>query len=679
MYTLPIGSKVTSPTTTYTITGVLGQGGFGITYSATCPVSIGLMKAKANVALKEHFVKADCVRDNDTSSVSCSDPARSRVELTRKDFIGEARRLNSISGKNPNIVTVNEVFEANNTAYYAMEMIEGVSLRDYVASHGKLSEDETLSIMTPIVEAVAFLHRNRITHLDIKPQNIMIASDDAGHLRPVLIDFGLSKHYDESGEATSTINSRGFSDGYAPIEQYTGITTFSPSSDVYSLAATMVFCLTGQRLPAALEVTPEVLEKALPASLSPALRSTLMRALQLQPTKRHPDASALLSALSADDTHHEHRAKSQSNEATIVDTPTVKPTKAKPAESRIKNDEAKAKEASKPLKKSAKGLKIAIIAVAALAIGGAAAYFITKPSSEEIEQPTAQVASLVNTEDGASTAAESDQQDQVNDLSASLPTSTDDVTASSSAPTTTDQKEEQPKVKTEDTSASSSNTSPSTPTAEQPKPQEKPTPKFDNARTYFSEGLAAVKKDGKWGYINKSEEIVIPLIYDNAGAFSEGLAAVKKDGKYGFINKSGDVVIPFLYGGCFPFRNGTAAVSIGGKHGHINTSGDIVIPLSYDHADPFFDGMAKVKKGGKYGYVDKSGKVSVPIIYDDGRQFVDGLVPVRKGGKWGYVNKSGKVVIPLIYDDAWVFSGGTAHVEKGGATFLIDKAGNRVN
>ncbi|MDE6322263.1 MAG: serine/threonine protein kinase, partial [Muribaculaceae bacterium] len=314
MYTLPIGTKISSPTTTYTITGVLGQGGFGITYSATCIVAIGAVKAKANVALKEHFVKADCVRESDTSRVSCSGPAQSRVELTRKDFIGEARRLKNIGGQNPNIVAVSEVFEANNTAYYAMEMIEGMSLREYVASRGQLSEKEMLSIMTPIVEAVAFLHNNRITHLDIKPHNIMIASDDAGRLRPVLIDFGLSKHYDESGEATSTINSRGFSDGYAPIEQYAGINRFSPASDVYSLAATMTFCLNAQSLPAAHEVTREALDAALPANLTPTLRSTLFRALSLQASKRHPDASALLTALNGD---YQHKAQQPIDEATV--------------------------------------------------------------------------------------------------------------------------------------------------------------------------------------------------------------------------------------------------------------------------------------------------------------------------------------------------------------------------
>ncbi len=293
MNTLPIGTKIQSPTTTYIITGVLGTGGFGITYSATCNLVLGTLRVKVNVALKEHFLKADCQRDQTTKSVVYSQPAQDRVERSKKDFTGEARRLKSISGQHPNIVTVSEVFEANNTSYYAMEMLEGVTLKEYISARGPMNEQSMLEIMRPIVDAVAFLHKNRITHLDIKPQNIMIATDDDGRQRPVLIDFGLSKHYDESGDATSTINTQGYSDGFAPIEQYMGITTFSPASDVYSLAATMVFCLTGKKVPIANELYPETLEGELPQNISSGLRIALMRALSQRKDQRPKDGEAL--------------------------------------------------------------------------------------------------------------------------------------------------------------------------------------------------------------------------------------------------------------------------------------------------------------------------------------------------------------------------------------------------
>lgn len=244
--TLPKGQILQSPHYTYRIESVLGGGGFGITYLATANIKVGNVSLKGKFAIKEHFVSSDCEREPDSSRVVYSNPAKERVENSKKDFISEAKRLHKIGVNHPNIVKVNEVFEANNTAYYVMEYLEGESLRSFVNKNGALKEDGLPSIMNPIIEAVEYLHENRMTHLDIKPDNIMLSHDENGNIRPVLIDFGLSKHYDKNGNPTSTINTLGCSDGYAPVEQYAGITTFSPSADIYALGATMWFCLTGK-------------------------------------------------------------------------------------------------------------------------------------------------------------------------------------------------------------------------------------------------------------------------------------------------------------------------------------------------------------------------------------------------------------------------------------------------
>lgn len=243
---LPEGYILQSPHYTYRIESVLGAGGFGITYLATANIKVGNVSLKGNFAIKEHFVSSDCEREQDSKKVVYSNPAKERVENSRKDFISEAKRLHKVGVNHQNIVKVNEVFEANNTAYYVMEYLEGESLRSFVNKNGAMKEDRLLSLMNPIIEAVQYLHRNRVTHLDIKPDNIMLSHDENGSSRPVLIDFGLSKHYDKNGKPTSTINTLACSDGYAPIEQYSGITTFSPSADIYALGATMWFCLTGK-------------------------------------------------------------------------------------------------------------------------------------------------------------------------------------------------------------------------------------------------------------------------------------------------------------------------------------------------------------------------------------------------------------------------------------------------
>lgn len=292
------GTVLQSPTRAYTIQAVLGQGGFGITYSATYFDIVDGEMTMMFAAVKEHFISSLSMRDPQTSQVINSTAVAGRVEASLKDFTSEARRLNSLRGANPNIVDVIDVFTANNTAYYVMEHLGNNNLRDYVKSRGTLTLSDTYTLMRPIIEAVAYLHESQITHLDIKPANIMIVGGTVDTPeRPVLIDFGLSKHYDAAGNATSTINSSGFSDGYAPKEQYRGITTFSPASDVYALGATMLYCLTGQRLPSSLDLKPGEVAGAIPAGVSPGLRRTLERALALDKEDRYLDAGALLVAL----------------------------------------------------------------------------------------------------------------------------------------------------------------------------------------------------------------------------------------------------------------------------------------------------------------------------------------------------------------------------------------------
>lgn len=271
---LPAGFQLKGNERTYTIAETLGHGGFGITYRAKAEVKVGGIRMKVDFALKEFFMRDDCERQANASIVY-SNPARDRVENSRKDFINEALRLKKIGFSHPNIVGFDEVFEANNTAYYVMEYLRGKSLGDYVKEHGPLTEAETIRLMQPVMEAVELLHRNRICHLDIKPDNIMLEQEENGNIRPVLIDFGLSKHYDKDGHATSTINTFGYSEGYAPAEQYRGITTFSPTADIYALGATLWHCLTGKTPAPALDLRAGELAATLPANVSEPMRRTI--------------------------------------------------------------------------------------------------------------------------------------------------------------------------------------------------------------------------------------------------------------------------------------------------------------------------------------------------------------------------------------------------------------------
>ena len=297
-FALSPGTEVRSAQRTYTIQRVLGQGGFGITYLVKTILKMGKLSYPAYFALKEHFIQALCERDATTNRVRFMQSAAKEVEGSMRAFISEAQRLQRLGIDHRNIVNVDEVFEANGTAYYVMEYLDGGSLANYVNEHGgRLSWVETTALMQPICEAVALLHTNLVAHYDIKPMNIMVMTDDQG-LRPVLIDFGLAKHYDGQGQATSTLAAGGYTPGYAPMEQYGGLRQFSPTADVYALAATICFCLTGHAPAAAAELNLDALCNELHShGIDDAVVNILLRALEYRPNSRPADAGALAAAL----------------------------------------------------------------------------------------------------------------------------------------------------------------------------------------------------------------------------------------------------------------------------------------------------------------------------------------------------------------------------------------------
>jgi non-specific serine/threonine protein kinase len=340
---LPAGFQLKGNERTYTIAETLGHGGFGITYRAKAEVKVGGIRMKVDFALKEFFMRDDCERQAN-ASIAYSNPARDRVENSRKDFINEALRLKKIGFSHPNIVGFDEVFEANNTAYYVMEYLRGKSLGDYVKEQGPLTEAETIGLMQPVMEAVELLHRNRICHLDIKPDNIMLEQEENGNIRPVLIDFGLSKHYDKEGHATSTINTFGYSEGYAPAEQYRGITTFSPAADIYALGATLWHCLTGKTPAPALDLRAGELAATLPDNVSEPMRRTI--ATMTLDQHQRPDSLDTLLPLAADPEPADSAATKIVNAPSREVTPSPAPVSPAPIE---------------PEKKSRPYLKTAVI------------------------------------------------------------------------------------------------------------------------------------------------------------------------------------------------------------------------------------------------------------------------------------------------------------------------------
>ncbi|MDE7427113.1 MAG: serine/threonine protein kinase [Muribaculaceae bacterium] len=297
-YALESGTQLKSATGTYTVISKLGAGGFGITYKVSfVPDSGGPTTV---MALKEHFLKSDCIRDVTTFMVQYSGPASQRYKASLKDFITEANRLKRLGLQPKNVIKVNEVFEANGTAYYSMDFLSGGSLATKLKELGRpMTEAEMAQSLIPVADALEFLHANHVTHLDVKPENIMLQQNVDGTERPVLIDFGLSKHYNEQGQQTSTFNMQGVSEGFSPMEQYLGLTEFSPQTDVYATAATAYYLLTTRKPPKASELNVDKIAYELKAyKVSRKTISTLTAALAPHPKDRTKDMAAFKKGLS---------------------------------------------------------------------------------------------------------------------------------------------------------------------------------------------------------------------------------------------------------------------------------------------------------------------------------------------------------------------------------------------
>ena len=250
----------------YKIEKILGQGGFGITYKAvmkeTVSGSLGNMEVDVPVAIKEFFMKDTCEREEGTGKITVpSQGSRALVELYRKKFVKEAKNLAQMN--HPHIVKVVDVFEENDTVYYVMQYLSGGSLSDYVKLHGALDEAIAINYIHQIGSALEYMHQKHICHYDVKPSNILL--DDKGGA--MLIDFGISKGYTEEGHQTSS-TPVGISAGYAPLEQYQqSLQDFSPATDVYGLAATLFYLLTGKNPPEASIVLNDGIEDK-PISIS---------------------------------------------------------------------------------------------------------------------------------------------------------------------------------------------------------------------------------------------------------------------------------------------------------------------------------------------------------------------------------------------------------------------------
>ena len=270
----------------YLVGEMLGQGGFGITY-----IGFDLL-LEQKVAIKEYYPMSTGMvsRENSTTVVwSSAVMQKSGMEKGFDSFLKEARKMAKLGGI-PGVVGVKSVFIQNETAYIVMDFIEGETLLKKLQRGGPMDYGTCISLMTPIMQALAEVHKHGIIHRDISPDNIMVQSD--GKL--ILLDLGAAKDLDIQGKDGNVQSSQMVAKhGFSPVEQYGQAGKIGSWTDVYAMAATIYYCCTGVLPPSA---TDRMIEDTLTCRprLTKEQFDVLAFCMNVLPQKRPQNMDALL-------------------------------------------------------------------------------------------------------------------------------------------------------------------------------------------------------------------------------------------------------------------------------------------------------------------------------------------------------------------------------------------------
>jgi serine/threonine protein kinase len=287
LHTLPVGKMLAER---YFIGKVLNEGDIGITY-------IGYdTKLEHRVAIKEYFPMELVYRTPDTHNI-CSYSGHKEEDFKKglESFLKEAKRIAEFAGE-PAVVTINDSFRDNKTAYIVMEYIDGESLKTLLRHTGRIGEESALSLITPIIKTLAKMHKEYIIHRDIAPDNILIKRDGKAVLVGFNFDFAQElKKYDKS---LGPLVRRSFS----PEEQYDiNRGREGTWTDVYSVCAVLYNMIEG-------EVPDDVMSRLIDKKhkinftvpISARTKAAILHGLEISPKKRTQTMDALLEELTTE-------------------------------------------------------------------------------------------------------------------------------------------------------------------------------------------------------------------------------------------------------------------------------------------------------------------------------------------------------------------------------------------
>lgn len=286
----------------YVIGKALGQGGFGITYIAWN------LALDTKVAIKEYFPAGQVMRDSGSNRdlywYSTPQATWARSEGLEK-FLKEARKMSKVSHISQ-VARVQDLFQENGTAYIVMDFVAGKTLKAQLEASGTLNWNQAQKIFLPAIQAMEQVHQFGLVHRDISPDNLMLQPD--GQVK--ILDLGAAKDLTTNSGASSMQVAK---TGFSPLEQYQvgGSGTWT---DVYAMAATIYYSLTGVVPPAATDrLQSDPIRWDLPGfqALPQPVRTALVRALAVQAKDRTQTMGDFLSQLSVMETKQERPPKPQ--------------------------------------------------------------------------------------------------------------------------------------------------------------------------------------------------------------------------------------------------------------------------------------------------------------------------------------------------------------------------------
>jgi serine/threonine protein kinase len=305
---LPLGTRLRD----YEITGLIGEGGFGIVYLAWDH------SLQRKVAIKEYMPASMAARVNGSSAIVVkSERHLDTFRAGLKSFVNEARLLARFD--HPSLVKVYRFWEENGTAYMVMPYYEGPTLKAALAALGRPpSEAELRAWLQPLLDALAVMHAAQCFHRDIAPDNILLTPRG-----PLLLDFGAARRV--IGDMTHAITVV-LKPGYAPIEQYGDVATMTQGAwtDLYALASVVYFAIVGRTPTSSVERLMD--DRLEPLSVTAAGRygagflRAIDAALAVRPGDR-PQTEREFRALLDADRPVLPRAEPSAAEQTVVDPP----------------------------------------------------------------------------------------------------------------------------------------------------------------------------------------------------------------------------------------------------------------------------------------------------------------------------------------------------------------------